>query len=167
MLDIQIEAPIELCFDLARDVETHARTSASTGERAVGGKTTGLLDLGDEVTWEAVHLGVRQRLTSRIVELDRPRRFVDEMVRGAFASFRHVHEFEEEDGAVRVRETFTWRSPLGWLGVLADELVVERHMRAFLGTKLAALKAIAETATRDRSERAGRDRAGRDRVEAP
>lgn len=152
VLDILIDAPIGLCFDLARDVGTHVRTSASTGERAVGGKTAGLLDLGDEVTWEAVHLGVRQRLTSRIVELDTPHRFVDEMVRGAFASMRHVHEFTHDRGSVRVRETFTWRSPLGILGVLADKLVVEGHMRAFLEAKLSGLKAIAERAARDRVE---------------
>ena len=152
VLDIRIAAPIELCFDLARDVETHLRTSGSTGELAVGEKTTGLLELGDEITWEAVHFGVRQRLTSRIVELDRPRRFVDEMVRGAFASFRHVHEFADERGSVRVRETFTWRSPLGLLGVLADKVAVERHMRSFLGEKQSGLKAIAERAARDRVE---------------
>ena len=153
VLETRIRAPIGICFDLARDVDTHVATSASTGERAVGGKTTGLLDLGDEVTFEAVHLGVRQRLTSRIVEFDRPRRFVDEMVRGAFASFRHVHEFTDEGGSILVRETATWRSPLGILGAIADALVVERHLRTFLETKLSGLKAVAEQA-------AGRARSG-------
>ena len=97
-IETRIAAPIELCFDLARDVETHLRTSAGNQERVVGGKTSGVLDLGDSVTWEAVHFRVRQRLTSRIVECDRPRRFVDEMVNGVFASLRHVHEFSVQGG---------------------------------------------------------------------
>lgn len=61
VVETRIAAPIELCFDLARDVDAHVSTSASTGERAVGGKTSGLLDLGDVVTFEAVHFGIRQR----------------------------------------------------------------------------------------------------------
>jgi len=134
-------------------MNAHADSMAKSGERIVSCPPGGMLGLGDEVTFEAVHLGVRQRLTSRIVEFDRPRRFVDEMVRGAFASFRHVHEFTDEGGSVLVRETATWRSPLGILGAIADALVVERHLRTFLETKLSGLKAVAEQA-------AGRARSG-------
>lgn len=147
VVETRIAAPIELCFDLARDVEAHLKTSSSTGERAVGGKTTGLLDLGDVVTFEAVHFGIRQRLTSKIVEFDRPRRFVDEMVRGAFASLRHIHEFVVDGASVVMRDTLTWRSPLGFLGVVADKLFVEGHMRAFMVKKQTELKEYAERTT--------------------
>jgi len=147
VVETRITAPIERCFDLARDIDAHVKTSSSTGERAVGGKTSGLLDLGDVVTFEAVHFGIRQRLTSRIVEFDRPRRFVDEMVQGAFASLRHVHEFVVDGSAVVMRDTLTWRSPLGVLGVVADKLFVEGHMRAFLVKKQSELKEFAERTT--------------------
>ena len=149
VVETRIAAPIELCFDLARNVDAHVSTSASTGERAVGGKTSGLLDLGDAVTFEAVHFGIRQRLTSKIVELVRPRRFVDELVSGAFASLRHVHEFAVDGSSVVMRDTLTWRSPLGVLGVMADRLFVERHLRAFIEKKQAELKAHAERAARE------------------
>jgi len=144
VVETRIAAPIEVCFDLARDVDAHIKTSSSTNERAVAGRTTGLLELGDTVTFEAVHFGIRQRLTSRIVEFDRPRRFVDEMVEGAFASLRHVHEFVPEGSTVLMRDTLTWRSPLGFLGIIADTLFVESHMRSFMVTKQAELKAYAE-----------------------
>ena len=147
VVETRIAAPIEICFDLARDVDAHIKTSSSTNERAVGGKTTGLLELGDVVTFEAVHFGIRQRLTSRIVEFDRPRRFVDEMVRGAFASLRHAHEFLPDGSAVLMRDTLTWQSPVGLLGVIADKLFVESHMRSFMVTKQAELKAYAEKTT--------------------
>jgi hypothetical protein len=49
-----------------------------------------------------------------------------------------------EGEAVLMTDTVMWRSPLGVLGVLADRLFVERHMRAFLETKQKALKACAE-----------------------
>jgi len=148
VVETRIAAPIEMCFDLARDVDAHLKTSSSTGERAVGGKTSGLLELNDTVTFEAVHFGIRQRLTSKIVEFDRPRRFVDEMVKGAFTSLRHVHEFIVEGPSVLMRDTLTWRSPLGFLGAIADKLFVEGHMRTFMVKKQSELKAYAERATR-------------------
>lgn len=147
VVETRIAAPIELCFDLARDVEAHLKTSSSTGERVVGGKTSGLLDLGDVVTFEAVHFGVRQRLTSKIVQFERPSRFVDEMVTGAFSSLRHVHEFTLDGGAVLMRDTLTWRSPLGLIGIVADKLFVEGHMRKFMVKKQSELKAYAERTT--------------------
>ncbi|HEV3440590.1 MAG TPA: SRPBCC family protein [Gemmata sp.] len=149
VVETRIAAPIELCFDLARDVDAHLKTSSSTGERAVGGRTSGLLDLGDTVTFEAVHFGIRQRLTSKIVEFDRPSRFVDEMVKGAFASLRHVHEFVVDGESVLMRDTLTWRSPLGFLGTVADKLFVERHMRAFMVEKQSKLKEYAERTMSD------------------
>jgi ligand-binding SRPBCC domain-containing protein len=144
IVETRISAPIEVCFDLARDVDAHVKTSSATGERAVGGRTSGLLELGDVVTFEAVHFGIRQRLTSRIVEFDRPKRFVDEMVKGAFARLRHTHEFFVEGASILMRDTLTWRSPLGPLGVIADELFVRRHLYNFMVTKQSDLKALAE-----------------------
>src|SRR5688572_26343991 len=141
----RIAAPIDVCFDLARDVAAHLETSSFTAERVVGGKTSGLLELGDVVTFEGVHFGIRQRLTAKIVELDRPRRFVDEMVSGAFASMRHLHEFALDGTTVLMTDTLTWKSPLGILGVVADKLLLERHMRAFLTQKQLELKAYAES----------------------
>jgi len=145
-IETRIAAPRERVFDLARDVDAHVESSAFTGERAVEpGRTSGLLELGDLLTFEGRHLGVRQRLTVRITAMDPPRRFVDEGVRGALRELRHVHEFlEDGDGATLMRDTVTWRSPLGLLGRAADALVVARHMRWFVSEKQGRLKAMAE-----------------------
>ena len=53
-------------FDLARSIEIHLRSTEKTHEKVVGRTTNGLIGLNDEVTWEATHLCIRQRLTSRI-----------------------------------------------------------------------------------------------------
>jgi ligand-binding SRPBCC domain-containing protein len=142
----RVAAPPSRCFDLARDVNAHERSTAASRERAVAGVTTGLLGLGDEVTWEATHFGVRQRLTSRITEFDPPKRFVDEMVRGAFRSFRHEHQFHEIDGETEVVDIFDYTAPLGPLGRLADVLFVSRYMTNLLRDRNAYLKRAAESA---------------------
>ena len=144
LIETRIRAPIARLFDLARDVDIHALTSAFTGERIVGGRTSGLLHLGDTVVFEAVHLGLRRRLTAQIVELDPPHRFVDQMVEGPFASLRHVHEFREEGAQVIMVDMLAWRSPWGPFGRLADVLFLERHLRSYLTKKQANLKVHAE-----------------------
>jgi ligand-binding SRPBCC domain-containing protein len=138
----------ERCFDLARDVDIHCQTADFTAERVVSpGKFAGRLELHDLVTFEAVHLGVRQRLTARIIQMERPQRFMDEQVRGVFHSLVHLHEFEEVAGGTLMRDTVTWVSSLGLLGKLADVLLVKRHLHWFLTRKQRALKELAERGT--------------------
>lgn len=144
-LSLHIGAPPDRCFDLARSVDAHVHSTAATGERAVAGKTTGLLGLGEEVTWRAQHLGVRQHLTSRITAFDRPRHFRDTMVRGAFARFDHDHHFTPADDGTLVRDVFDYRAPLGPVGWLAERLFLTAYMRRFLLRRLHALKALAES----------------------
>ena len=144
-LATSIDAPPERCFDLARDVAAHVRSTLGTDERAVGGVTVGLLELGDEVTWEARHLGIRQRLTVRISRFERPRMFEDVMVRGAFASLRHVHEFVPRDGGTTMLDTFTFESPLGPLGAIVDRVYLAGYMRRFLISRANELRRMAES----------------------
>jgi ligand-binding SRPBCC domain-containing protein len=115
-------------FDLARDVEVHLETMAVSGERAVGGVTSGLLELGDQVTWAARHFGVPWRMTVGIVEYDRPARFVDEQVRGPFRRFRHVHIFEPDGDHVTIVDDVGFAAPFGILGRAVEPLLV-RYLR--------------------------------------
>lgn len=141
--ELQIRAQIEVCFDLFRDMSLHSQSVKHTKERVIDG-ATGLIGAGEFVTFEAVHLGVRQRLTTRIVEFEAPYRFVGEMVRGAFKRFRHTHEFVPTEEGTLLIDTFDYTSPLGPLGRLADVLFLERHMRNFLEHRNLYIKQIAE-----------------------
>ena len=145
-LETWVDAPRETCFDLARSVDAHVASTAKTRERAVAGVTSGLMSLGDRVTWEAHHLGVRQRLTAEITRFDRPAMFEDRMVKGAFTSFTHLHEFVEARGGTLMVDTFDYRSPLGPLGRLADVLFLERYLTRFLRERAEHLKMVAERA---------------------
>jgi ligand-binding SRPBCC domain-containing protein len=144
-LSLLVAAPASRCFDLARSIDAHIHSTATTGERAIGRRTTGLLELGDEVTWRARHLGVWQELTSRITAFDRPRHFRDSMVRGAFARFDHDHHFEPTIGGTLLRDVFDYRAPLGPLGSIAERLFLSAYMRRFLLTRMRELKVLAES----------------------
>lgn len=90
-----IAASPEECFDLSLNIDAHIASIDSSREWGVAGVTSGLIGLGEEVTWEAKHFGIKWLFTSRITELDRPRSFVDEQMRGPFASWHHRPTFEE------------------------------------------------------------------------
>ena len=70
-----VAAPPEQVFDCARDVGLHVRSAGRTRERVVEGRTEGLLEPGEQITWEAHHLGCRRRMTVRITGFERPRWF--------------------------------------------------------------------------------------------
>lgn len=86
---------------------------------------SGLIEYGESVTWRAKHFGVFQELTSRITAFDKPRSFTDEMVSGAFKSFEHLHKFEPKDNGTNMIDIFSYVSPLGILGKLADALFLK------------------------------------------
>jgi len=145
ILETLINASAEICFDLMRDIRIHAQTTAQTNEKAVAGVTDGMISLGQTVTFEGTHFGIRQRLTVKVVEFDRPRLFVDEMTEGSFKTFKHRHEFFPQNRRTLMRDTLTWTSPFGVLGKIVDKLLLERHLIDLVSTRNSRLKEIAES----------------------
>lgn len=142
-LETFVRAKPEVVFDRARDLDLHMRSLADTRERIVSGKRGGLIDLGEEVEWEARHLGIRWRMCSRITALDRPRSFTDEQVRGPFATMRHVHTFRAERDGTMMIDDWEHRAPLGPLGGISD-LVLRGHIEHILRARGQAIAAQAE-----------------------
>jgi ligand-binding SRPBCC domain-containing protein len=143
-LNTIINAPIERCFDLSRDIDIHVASTAHTGERAIAGRTSGLIQLGETVTWRAKHFGIWQNLTSKITGFNAPSFFADEMVSGAFKSFRHEHHFTVDDKQTIMRDVFMFESPLGVLGKLANWLFLKSYMTGLLVKRNKVIKQEAE-----------------------
>jgi ligand-binding SRPBCC domain-containing protein len=143
-LEMYIEAPIERCFDLSLSVDLHHHSVAHTHERPVAGVLTGVMKAGDTVTWEAVHFGIKQHLTSKITAYERPYRFTDELVKGIFREMHHTHEFAPRSSGTFMTDVFTFHAPLGFLGSVAETLFLTRYMRGFLLTRNRYLKQVAE-----------------------
>jgi ligand-binding SRPBCC domain-containing protein len=125
ILHTRINAPLEICFDLARSIDLHQESMKHTGEQAVAGITEGLIELGESVTWKARHFGIVMKLTSRITEFSFPDMFVDEMVDGPFHTMKHRHIFQVKEGYTLMVDEFEYKSPLGILGKVADLLFLK------------------------------------------
>ena len=144
VLETQINAPAETCFDLIRDPRIHTEATAETDKTPAPAGAAAWIGLGQTVTFEGSHLGMRQRLAFKVVEFDWPHSFVDEMTEGNFKSFKHIHEFLPADGGTLLRDTVTWTSPFGVVGRIIDKVVLENHLRNLIQTRNARLKEIAE-----------------------
>ena len=144
-LSTHINAPIERCFDLARSIDLHMESTKQTGEQAIAGRTSGLIGLGEAVTWRAKHLGFWQTLTSKITEFDYPNHFTDEMVEGAFKSIRHEHLFYAVNNQTVMKDIFIFEPPFGILGKLANFLFLARYMENLLIKRNRVIKGAAES----------------------
>jgi len=143
-----VHAPIERCFDLARSVEVHLAGNVHSEETAVAtaGVTSGLIGLGQRVTWRAKHFGIWQKLTSEITAMDRPAYFQDTMIRGAFRFMKHDHLFRRlSPDVTEMKDVFCFAAPLAFLGRLAEIAFLRRYMQDLLHERNVVLKRIAES----------------------
>ncbi len=137
-------AGIEKCFDASRSIDLHLQSMAKTKERAIAGRTSGLCEMGDTITWEAVHFGIKQRMTVEITKMDRPVFFEDRMIKGTFKSMRHEHFFEVQDGLTVMTDKFHYEVPFGMAGWLFDAWLLKRYMTRFLLMRNRVIKEVVE-----------------------
>ena len=144
-LETIINADIQTVFDLSRDIDLHQKSTFKTGEKAIAGKTSGLIELGETVTWRAKHLGFYQTHTSKITEMEKPNKFTDIMLKGTFKSLKHQHIFKEKEGSTVMIDIFEFESPCGIFGKLFNKFFLRNYMKNFL---LERNKIIKNTAQR-------------------
>jgi ligand-binding SRPBCC domain-containing protein len=143
-----INAPIERVFDLSRSVEVHLLANGHENEQALatGGVTTGLIGLGEQVTWRAKHFGMCHDLTSKATAVEPPTYFQVTMVKGIFRSMQAEHMFRSlPSGATEQTDIFTIGAPLLILGPIAEALFLRRYMIALNRERNAVIKQLAES----------------------
>lgn len=144
-LQTKIKSTIEICFDLSRSLDLHKISTAHTKEKAIDGVTTGLINLNEFVTWQAVHFGIKQKLTSKITAFERPFYFRDEQVKGAFKFIIHDHYFETKNDEVIMKDIFSFQSPFGFSGRLADKFILTGYLTKLLVNRNNIIREFAET----------------------
>ena len=145
-ISTQINAVIEIVFDLSRSIDLHLISTGKTGEKAVAGVTAGLISLDETVTWEARHLFKTRLFTSRITAMQPPFYFMDEMQKGDFKKFKHEHFFQKNESGTLMKDKILLQSPFGLIGKLADTIFLKNYIKHFLIERNEVIKQYAETA---------------------
>lgn len=144
-LETLINADIQKVFDLSRNIDFHQESTAKTNEKAIAGKMSGLIELGETVTWRAKHLRFYQTLTTKITQMESPIMFTDVMVKGAFKSMKHQHIFEEKEGKTLMIDIFEFESPFGILGKIFNQIFLTNYLKGFLLERNRMLKEFVES----------------------
>jgi len=127
-----INAQIETVFNNSRNIDLHQQSASQTHEKAMAGRTTGLIEKGETVTWKGKHFGFYIQHQSIITEMDFPTYFVDKQLKGHFKSFKHQHLFEEKNGTTIMQDILQYETPFGWFGKLFDRFFLKKHLITFL-----------------------------------
>ena len=147
ILTTKIKAPIETVFDVSRNIDIHQLSAAQSNEKAIDGRTSGLIELNETVTWSGKHFGMKLLHKSRITQFNFPTYFVDEQLKGQFKSFKHQHFFEQKENYVEVKDLLEYETPFGIFGKLFDTLLLKKHLTDFIIHRNAVLKNLAENQT--------------------
>jgi ligand-binding SRPBCC domain-containing protein len=141
-----INAPLTRVFDLSRSIDMHQKIMSHTNERAINGRTSGLIELNETVTWEAKHLFKRRFLTVAITMMKPYSFFQDEMTKGDFRKMVHQHHFiQKENGVTEMKDELYFESPYGIIGRLANQFFLTSYMRNLLINRNRIIKQYAET----------------------
>ena len=127
-----IAAPVERVFDLSRNISLHKISMQQTGEMAIAGITSGLINKDDTVTWKAKHFFKTRFFTSRIIEMKPFENFTDKMIRGDFVSFQHQHFFKPVENGTIVIDIILFESPYGWLGKIVNKFFLTAYIEKLI-----------------------------------
>lgn len=72
--------------------------------------------------------GIPLKWISQISAVNAPYSFVDEQLKGPYAYWHHEHTFEEQNGTVLMKDKVTYAISFGWLGQLANTLIVRKKL---------------------------------------
>lgn len=144
-LHTEIAAPLNVCYDLARSIDVHLHSMNRHQERAIAGKTSGLINVNEHVTWEAKHFLTVQRMTVAITEAIRPFYFCDEMKEGPFTFMKHTHVFQSINGKTAMRDYFEYGVPFGSFGRWFDKIVLRDYLETLLLQRNQFIKQLAES----------------------
>ncbi len=141
-----INAPLSRVFDVGRSIDLHQQSMIHTNEKAVDGRTSGLIETNETVTWRAEHLFKTRYLTVAITQMKPYFFFQDEMIKGDFKKMIHQHHFsQKENDITEMTDDFYFESPYGIIGQLVNKLFLTSYMRNLLITRNRIIKQYAET----------------------
>jgi ligand-binding SRPBCC domain-containing protein len=142
--EVEIHAPIQRVFDLARSIELHAKSAEAVHEEIVDGVNRGLAGLGDETTWYGRYLGFMQTITFQVSAWTPPGYFQTSMVRGPFSRVNHHYLFCASGEVTTMSNVLSYAVPYGVVGTIVDVILLRGHLKRFLAERARVLKAVAE-----------------------
>jgi ligand-binding SRPBCC domain-containing protein len=84
-------------------------------------------------------------MTSRVIELSRPRGYVEEQVKGDLKVYRHEHFFKPADNGTIMIDIIEYGGPRDLLGAVAGKRYLADYLEKFIQKKADLIREYAET----------------------
>ena len=85
---------------------------------------------------------LRVRWTTEIKNVSYQKYFIDEQKLGPFVLWYHQHSFEEKDGGVQMTDEVSYAVPFGFLGRIANAILVGNQVKEIFRFRKAAVDRI-------------------------
>ena len=140
-----IAAPVERVFDLSRNISLHKLSMQESGEEAIAGITSGLINVEDTVTWKAKHLFKTRFFTSKIIEMKPFEKFTDKMIKGDFISYQHEHFFKPIENGTILIDIINFETPYGFIGKLINRFYLNTYLEKLITHRNEVIRQYAGT----------------------
>ncbi len=74
-------------------------------------------------------LGIKTNWMTEITQVENKHFFVDEQRIGPYKLWHHQHFVEEIEGGVLMRDIVTYAPPFGFLGAIANSLIIQKKLK--------------------------------------
>ena len=77
------------------------------------------MQVDDEIDYQVSPIfGIPLKWKTQISKVKKPFHFIDKQIKGPYKFWEHLHEFEEVEGGVLIKDTVNYVIPFGWIGRL-------------------------------------------------
>jgi ligand-binding SRPBCC domain-containing protein len=143
-----INSEKEIVFDLSRNIDLHQSSMKHTEEKVISGKASGLIELGETVTFKGKHFRFYFIHQSKITEMTFYKSFTDEMTTGSFKSFVHHHRFISKYNCTLMVDEIIYKTPGGILGQIFNMLFLKKYLRHLIEKRNSIIKSKTEKTKR-------------------
>ena len=74
-------------------------------------------------------LGINMNWLTEITQVKEPEFFIDEQRIGPYAMWHHQHHLSPLENGVYMKDIITYQPPLGFLGAMANGLIIDRKLK--------------------------------------
>ena len=74
-------------------------------------------------------LGIKMDWLTEITQVKEPEFFIDEQRIGPYAMWHHQHHLSPLENGVYMKDIITYQPPLGFLGAMANGLIIDRKLK--------------------------------------
>lgn len=85
-------------------------------------------------------LGIPLNWMTEITHVKEPEFFVDEQRLGPFSMWHHQHKLESIEGGVLMTDIVSYRPPMGFIGTLANWLLIKKQLEQVFAYRNSALE---------------------------